>query len=219
MHANCALKMLQQCIYNVAISLHGGTGAQSSGSLPPPPWEAHSTEDSSPVTSAQYPSMIVTHAPGGLHPQGPHQMGNEQVVGMYIQPITSGHLSAINSQVRPTNQLGLHPHAMQGGPYMGMLPQPMQAGHMGTMYSQPMYGNHMAGYGYGQQQGHQYLDQRMYGLSVRDDSSVGNNYQVSTSSYVPPSKPSKPEDKLFGDLVNMAKFKSNKTTPGRADSM
>ncbi|KAF3446435.1 hypothetical protein FNV43_RR11614 [Rhamnella rubrinervis] len=196
-------------------------GAQSSGSLPPPPWEAQSTEDSSPVASAQYPQMIVTHAPGGFHPQGPQPMGNEQVVGMYIQPITSGHLSAINNQVSPTNQLGFNPHSIQGGPYMGMLPQPMQMGHMGTMYSQPspMYGNHqMAGYGYGQQQGPQYLEQRMYGLSVRDDSAVRNNYQVSTSSYAPPMKP-KPEDKLFGDLVDMAKLKSNKTTPGRAGSM
>lgn len=212
--------MLWLCIYKAVMSLRGWTGAQSSGSLPPPPWEAQSTEDSSPVTSAQYPQMIVTQAPGGLHPQGAHPMGNEQVVGMYIQPITSNHLSTINSQVGPNNQLGLHPHAIQGGPYMGMLPQPMQAGHMGTMYSQPMYGNQMAGYGYGQQQGNHYLDPRMYGLSIRDDSSLGNNYQVSTSSYVPPSgKPSKPEDKLFGDLVNMAKFKSNKTTAGRADSM
>lgn len=166
--------------------------------------------------------MIVTQAPGGSHPQGFQPMGNEQVVGMYIQPITSSHLSAINNQVTPNNQLGYHPHSVQGGPYMGMLPQPVQMGHMGAVYSQPnpMYGNHqMAGYGYGQQQGPQYLDQRMYGLSLRDDSAVRNNYQVSTSSYLPPMKPAKQEDKLFGDLVDMAKLKSNKTSPGRAGSM
>ncbi|XWS72559.1 hypothetical protein CRYUN_Cryun02cG0050200 [Craigia yunnanensis] len=193
-------------------------GAQSSGSLPPPPWEAQAA-DSSPVAGAQYPQsmvtqVVVTHA----QPQGPQHIGSDQVVGMYIQPIATGHLSAINSQAVQGNQFaGFHPQPIQGAHYMGMLPQQMPAVQMASMYPQQIYGNQMGAYGYGQQQ---YLDQQMYGLSIRDDNGMRNSpYQVSTSSYVPPRKPSKPEDKLFGDLVDMAKIKSTKSTPGRAGSM
>lgn len=201
-------------------------GSQAGGSLPPPPWEAQSADDGGPVASAQYPQplqvtqVVVTHSQAGPLPLGPQPMGNDQVVGMYVQPITGNHLSAINSQVGPSHQLGYHPQQMHGGPYMGMFPQPMQASHMGSMYPQQMYGQQMAGYGYGHhQQGPQYLEQRMYGLSVTNDNGMRNSYQVSASSYVPPSKPSKPEDKLFGDLVDMAKLKPTaKPTPGRAGS-
>ncbi|XP_030548733.1 TOM1-like protein 9 [Rhodamnia argentea] len=205
-------------------------GAQTSDSLPPPPWEAQSMENSQ-LMGTQYPQpmqgsqAVVTHAQpalSGLHPQAPYQMGNEQAMGMYMQPVAGGHLPSLNNQVVPTNQMvGLPPQPLQGGPYMGMVHQPMQVGQMAYMYPQQMYGSQVAAYGYGQQ-GAQYLDQRMYGLSVQDDSSLRNSsYQVSTSSYVPPMKPSKPEDKLFGDLVNMAKVKSSakSNTPGRAGSM
>ncbi|XWS26319.1 hypothetical protein CRYUN_Cryun26dG0021900 [Craigia yunnanensis] len=193
-------------------------GAQSSGSLPPPPWEAQAA-DYSPVAGAQYPQsmvtqVVVTHG----QPQGPQHMGSDQVVGMYIQPITTGHLSAINNQAVQGNQFaGFHPQPVHGAQYLGMLPQQMPAGQMAPMYPQHMYGNQMGAYGYGHQQ---YLDQQMYGLSIRDDNVVRNSsFQVSTSSYIPPSKPSKREDKLFGDLVDMAKVKSTKTTPGRTGSM
>ncbi|PNT33462.1 hypothetical protein POPTR_006G241000v4 [Populus trichocarpa] len=190
-------------------------GAQSSGALPPPPWEAQQA-DTSPVAGAQYPQsmqatqMVGMHSqplPSGMYPHGPQPVGNEHV-GMYMQ-------------TAPSNQfLGMNPQAMQGGQYMGMYPQPMQAGPMASMYPQQVYGNQMAGYGYGPQQGTQYLDQRMHGLSVRDDNGLRNSsYQVPTSSYVPSGKPSKPEDKLFGDLVDISKFKPGKSTPGRAGSM
>ncbi|XVE53721.1 hypothetical protein DITRI_Ditri03aG0025200 [Diplodiscus trichospermus] len=193
-------------------------GAQGSSSLPPPPWEAPAPE-SSLVAGAQYPQsmvtqVVVTHG----QPQGSQQMGNDQVVGMYIQPIRTGHFSAINHQPVQGNQFaGFHPQPVQGAQYMGMLPQQMPAGQMApVMYPQQMYGNQMGAYGYGQQQ---YLDQQMYGLSIRDDDGLRNSsYPLSTSSYFPP-RPSKPEDKLFGDLVDMAKVKSTKTTPGRAGSM
>lgn len=210
-------------------------GAQSGGSLPPPPWEAQ-VADGSPVAGTQYPQpmqvtqVVVTHAqpvPSGMHPQVLQPSGNEHAVGMYIQPITTGQLSAFNNPAVQSNQMGFHPQAVQGGQYMGMYPQPqsqpIQAGQMASMYPQQMYGNQMAGYGYGygqQQQGAQYLDQRMYGLSVRDDNNVRNSsYQVSSSSYLPLKKPAKPEDKLFGDLVDIAKFKPTKTTPESAGSM
>ncbi|XP_039018696.1 TOM1-like protein 9 isoform X1 [Hibiscus syriacus] len=223
-------------------------GAQSSASLPPPPWEAQAA-DSGSLAGAQHPQSVVT--------QGPQQMGSDQMAGMYIQPITTGHLSTITNHVAPGNQFaGYQPQPVQGQ-YMGMLPQQMPAGQMssmypqqmpagqmgsmyphqmpagqigsiypqqmpaagqmGSMYPQQMYGDQMGVYGYGQQP---YLDQQMYGLSIRDDNALRNSsYQVPTPSYVPPSKPSKPEDKLFGDLVNMAKIKSTKPTPGRAGSM
>ncbi|PPS08596.1 hypothetical protein GOBAR_AA12076 [Gossypium barbadense] len=216
-------------------------GAESSGSLPPPPWEAQAA-DSSPVAGAQHPQYV----------------GSDQMAGVYIQPTTTGHLPTTNNHVALGNQFaGYHAQPIQGAPqYTGMLPQQMPvgqmssmyphqmptgqmgsmypqqvlgaqmgsmypqqmpAGQMGSMYPQQMYGNQMGAYGYGQQQ---YLNQQMYGLSIRDDNALRNSsYQVSTSSYVPPSKPSKPEDKLFGDLVDMAKIKSTKTTPGRAGSM
>ncbi|GLU01433.1 hypothetical protein SLE2022_187400 [Rubroshorea leprosula] len=222
-------------------------GSQSSGSLPPPPWEAQPADYnpvSSPTSGAQYtPPMqlttqvVVTHS----QPQGLQPMGNDQVVGvgMYIQPITGGQLPGINNHaVQGNHMFGMHPQQFQGAPYVGMLPQQMLAGQMpsmypqqmssmypqqmSSMYPQQMYGNQMAAYGYGQGQQHgvQYLDQRMHGLSLRDDNGLRNSsYQVSTPSYVPPSKPPKPEDKLFGDLVDIAKFKPGKPTSGRAGSM
>jgi len=158
----------------------------------------------------QATQMVGMHSqplPSSMYPHGPQPVGNEHV-GMYMQ-------------TAPSNQfLGMNPQAMQGGQYMGMYPQPMQAGPMASMYPQQVYGNQMAGYGYGPQQGTQYLDQRMHGLSVRDDNGLRNSsYQVPTSSYVPSGKPSKPEDKLFGDLVDISKFKPGKSTPGRAGSM
>lgn len=150
-------------------------------------------------------------------------MGNDQVAVMYSQSIASGHHSGLNTQAIPNNQfMGYSPQPIQGGQMVGMLPQPMQAGIMSPMYAQQMYSNQMAGYGYGygQQQNPQYLDQRMYGLTVRDDIGLRNSSsQVSSSSYLPPMKPKKPEDNLFGDLVNMAKVKQTKPTSGRADTM
>lgn len=186
-------------------------GALSSSSLPPPPWEAPAA-DPSPVTVPQYPQPLVTQvvATHGQPPLGPQPMGSEQVVGIYIQPITTSHLSAINNQQQPAV---FPPQRVQGPQYnIGMVPPQMavvpQA--MAPVYPpQQLYGGHQTvpySSGYGQQQ--QYLDQQMYGLSIRDDNG-------STSSYNPPTKPSKPEDRLFGDLVDMAKIKSTKTNTAR----
>ncbi|KAI4337480.1 hypothetical protein L6164_015892 [Bauhinia variegata] len=193
-------------------------GASSSGSLPPPPWEAQPTDNGSQVAGTQQvqvTQVVMTHLQNGAHPQGPQAIGNDQMVGMYMQPNTNSHMSAINGHVGQNNLAGLHPQYTQGGvgPYMGMVPLPhqMQAGPMASMYPQQIYGNQFMGYGYGQQQGVQYVEQQMYGLSVRDDSALRNSYQVSASSYVPSGKPSKPEDKLFGDLVDMAKVKPKPT--------
>ncbi|KAK8535267.1 hypothetical protein V6N13_081407 [Hibiscus sabdariffa] len=201
-------------------------GAQSSSSLPPPPWEAQAA-DSSSLAGAQLPQSMVT--------QGPQHMGSDQMagnqfagyqpqsiqgqyMGMLPQQMPAGQMSSMYPQQMPAGQMGsMYPQQMPAGQMGSMYPQQMPAGQMGSMYPQQMYGNQMGAYGYGQQP---YLDQQMYGLSIRDDNALRNSsYQVPTSSYVPPSKPSKPEDKLFGDLVNMAKTKPTKPTPGRAGSM
>lgn len=212
------------------------TGSQTTGAFPPPPWEAQSTDDGSPVAGSHYPQtsmqvttqVIVSHG----HPQGPQSMGNEVVgIGMYIQPMTSGHMPTMNSHVNPNNQLGLYPQQIPGmqNMVMPMPPQHSQANQMTQpYYPQQMYGNHNqynTGYGYGhgqpQQAPPQYLEQQMYGMSIRDDTSMSNSSsQASALSYLPPMKPAnKPEDKLFGDLVDIAKFKPGKSPPGRAGSM
>ncbi|XP_042485791.1 TOM1-like protein 9 [Macadamia integrifolia] len=202
-------------------------GAPSSGAFPPPPWEAQPTEGSQ-MAGSQYPqplhvTQVVVNPPQPVQSGTPYQPTGNEHMGMYIQPITSGQLAAINhNQPIQGNQLvGMHPQPIQGGQMMGMLPQqPMHAGgQLTSMNQMPMQSN-MGYYGYGQPMEAQYLDQRMYGLSIQDDSALRNS-----SSYVPPSsymtlsKPSKPEDKLFGDLVSMAKVKPKNTTPGRAGSM
>ncbi|KAL3500548.1 hypothetical protein ACH5RR_039641 [Cinchona calisaya] len=204
-------------------------GGQTGGSFPPPPWEAQ-PGDSSQLPGSPKPQQVTQvivmqsqPLPSAAYPSQP--VANDQYVGMFIQPITSGQLTSVNQQAIQSNQfVGMQQQQMQGGASMGMYPQPMQPGQMPYMYPQQMYGNQMGGYGYGygQQQSTQYLDQRMSGFSMRDDSVLGNSsYPGSTPSYVhvPSGKPSKPEDKLFGDLVDISKFKPTKTTPGRAGSM
>ncbi|GAU21197.1 hypothetical protein TSUD_11140 [Trifolium subterraneum] len=199
-------------------------GAQTSGSLPPPPWEAQPEDNGSSVAGAQYAQppqyshMAMPHVQSTANHQGPQAMSYGQAGGMYMQPNPNGHMSAVNNQVG-SNQFGMHPQHIQGaaGPYMGMASHQTQGGPGVPMYPQQMYGNQFAGYGYGQQQGVQYVEQQMYGLSVRDDSYLRHSNQVPTP-YVPSGRPSKPEDKLFGDLVDMAKVKP-KPSPARAGSM
>ncbi|KAL2236059.1 UNVERIFIED_CONTAM: TOM1-like protein 9, partial [Sesamum indicum] len=213
----------------VLLVLH--VGAQSSNALPPPPWEAQPDNSDSALSQPQELQVTQVAAsssqpssPSGTFLPGSQTMTNDQVVGMHMQPITGGHLPAINNQAMQNSQM---PRGSNPQP-MGMLPQPMQSGQMVYMYPQQMYSNQMAAYGYGygygygqgQQQNAQFLEQSMSGLSVRDDISRRNSTNsVSTTSYVPSGKPSKPEDKLFGDLVDISKFKPGKTTPGRAGSM
>ncbi|KAK9148744.1 hypothetical protein Scep_007501 [Stephania cephalantha] len=197
-----------------------GMGAQSSnGDFPPPPWEVQSVDNNqvmgTPNQPMQVTQVLVTHAQptqGVLNP-----MGNE-VVGMYIQPITTGHIAAMQTQ-QP--MMGMLPQQMHGGQMMGMHPQPIHGGQLLPAQAYyPMQSNQMMGYGYGQQPGAQFLEQRMSGLAIQDGSGLrSSSYQMSSTSYVPMNKPSKPEDKLFGDLVDMAKLKPKKGLPDRAGSM
>jgi len=161
---------------------------------------------------------------GGMHLFAPQPTGNDQVAAMYSQQMAGSHIPGMNAQHMPNQMPGMYPQAYHGGSMMSMGPQPMHAAQMASMYPGQMYGNQMAGYGYGfaQQPNAQYLDQRMYGLSLRDDSSlrIGSS-QSSMASYLPPMKQQpRSEDKLFGDLVDMAKLKPTKpTTPTRTGSV
>ncbi|CAI9784851.1 unnamed protein product [Fraxinus pennsylvanica] len=198
-------------------------GAQNSGAFPPPPWEVQLDNSQIPNNQSPLQMQVTTQvrvAQSQPFPDGSYLPGspvaNDKVVGIYIQPITTGNFAPINN-----HGMGLHPQPIQS-PQMGVFSHPLQSGQMAYMYPQQMYGNQMAnyGYGYGQQQNAQFLKQNMSGLSIRDDSILRNSYSSAptpTSSYVP--RPLKPEDKLFGDLVDITKFKPTKTSPGRAGSM
>ncbi|KAJ8432396.1 hypothetical protein Cgig2_009998 [Carnegiea gigantea] len=201
-------------------------GTESGGALPPPPWESQPTETHQPFSSQdsssmQMPSLAGQQSPtfeGGLHPFVPQPNGNDQVAGMYAQQRTGGHIPSISPQSMQNNQMpGMYPSPYQGGQMMGMVPQALPGAQMGSMYPPQMYGNQMAGYGYGYTQppNAQYLDQRVYGMSLRDNASSSISNQTSMASYLPPMKQqSKGDDKLFGDLVTIAKSKPVKPTPG-----
>ncbi|XP_049415746.1 TOM1-like protein 9 [Solanum stenotomum] len=224
-------------------------GGQSSSFPPPPweaeaaensqtvgnphaqPMQNNQLLPGSPHALPMHNNQLMSGSPNALSMQNSQLMaannqqlaGGSHVHGMYAQPITGGQPAMMNQAMQNNQMVGLLPQPIQGGQSMGMLPQQMPPGHMAYMYAQQqMYGNQMAGYGYGyaQPQNTQFLNQRMSRLSVRDDGVLNNSsYPVSTPSYIPSGKPSKPEDKLFGDLVDISKFKSPKTTPGRAGSM
>ncbi|KAL2525550.1 ENTH/VHS/GAT family protein [Abeliophyllum distichum] len=206
-------------------------GAQISGALPPPPWEAQQVDNSQFANGhspdrKQVSQAVITDSqplPSGTYFQGSQPVVNGPAVGMYIQPFNRNHLTAINYQAIQNNQLvGLHSQPTLGLQSTGMFPQPMQSGQMAYMYPQQVYGNQMASYsyGYGQQPSSQFLEQSISGLSVKDDGVIRNSSnQVSTPTYAPSGKLSRPEDKLFSDLVDISKFKPIKTATGRVGSM
>ncbi|KAL6524091.1 hypothetical protein OROMI_031186 [Orobanche minor] len=188
-------------------------GAQSNA-FPPPPWEAQS-DSSFPVVSQ--PEQMQAPHQGVFNPTGPSQtVTNEHHVA---GPYSGGHLTTSNQMV------GLHPYPDPSPNAMAIYPQPMQSGQMGYTYPQQLYGSQMAmagygyGYGYGQQQNSQFLQQGMSGLSLREDSGLKKSFYSTSSSSVPTGKPSRPEDKLFGDLVDISKFKPGKMIPDKAGSM
>lgn len=206
------------------------SGSQNGGSLPPPPWESQPT-DINPSSSPQYPPAVQTspmaglQSPtfqGGMHPFHSQQIGNDQVSGMYAQHMAGGHMPGMNMHPMMNHMPGMYPQAYPGAQMMG-ISQALPGTQMNSMYPPQMYGNQMAAYSYGyaQQTDAQYIDQRMYGLSLRDDSSLKNtSSQTSMASYLPPMKSqSKGDDKLFGDLVDMAKLKPGKPTPSRTGSV
>lgn len=179
--------------------------------LPPPPWETQ-LDQSSEVTGTETQPMQGSF-PGG---------------GMYLQMMQSSHFG------------GMHPGWMQGNRVMYDSPflnsqQPdmylsqTQSSQSPGVYSQPIQGGHSTGYNayeahfydqrppYPTYTGPNEISQGMYGLSMQDGSTymnAGPSHQMPTPSYIQQqsTKPSKPEDMLFCDLVNMAKSKQNKPT-------
>ncbi|XP_075518194.1 TOM1-like protein 9 [Primulina tabacum] len=197
-------------------------GAQSGGAFPPPPWEAQ-LDDSRPAINHPQ-QMQVTNVAVHLQPSP----NGTYIPGSTTVPITGSHFSGMNSLPVQNNQIV--PQPVQNQLPMGMYPQPLQSGQMTYVYSQQTYGDQTVPYGYsygcgygyvqGPQHNAQFLEQNMSGLSMRDDTALRtSSYAVPTPSYVPPGKPNKPEDKLFGDLVDITKFKPAKSTPDRAGSM
>uniref|UniRef100_M4F0D9 VHS domain-containing protein n=1 Tax=Brassica campestris TaxID=3711 RepID=M4F0D9_BRACM len=193
-------------------------GAQDSMAFPPPPWEAQhqdyspTAESGSPFSRQMHQTQVAfTHAQ--QYPQMP-QTG---------QPVN-------NSPYPQMPQTGSGMYMQQPMPNQAHQAQQQQQMMMAQYYAQQQqqqaYGTQMGGYGYGynqqqQQGGRPYLDQQMYGLSMRDQTSHHVSSSSSTTSYLPPTKPkNKPEDKLFGDLVDISKFKpTTKPTSGRAGTM
>ncbi|KAK6912059.1 GAT domain [Dillenia turbinata] len=202
-----------------------GYGSAGGGAFPPPPWETQTEDnmqlvpgnyypqqpgdnmqlvpanrypqhpaDNTQMVPSNYPQqmqvtqVLVTHTQptnNGMHPQHPYR--SNQVVGMFVQPITNGQLTEIQNQ-----HMQNYYQYYQGNQVVGM-----------QMQGPGMYAEQIPGFGSQQMQ---YLDQNMQGLSVSD------NNVVRRSSYNGPSSgpmrgPPRPEDKLFGDLVNMAKTK------------
>lgn len=192
------------------------TGADDQdGAFPPPPWEKQPSQYDLPDQSPQpgQPQSVPTSQAGGMQPQ---PMPNFQV--------------GAAMQLQHSQFTGLQPQVEQGSHYAGMY-LPLQNS---QMYPQQMLGGQgaqaMSGYAYGQQPDAQFYDPtrspypystpnelsyRMHGLSVQDHNAYASNASASSSSYLQhSSKPSRPEDKLFGDLVTMAKTKQNKPTHG-----
>ncbi|ONK67038.1 uncharacterized protein A4U43_C06F15010 [Asparagus officinalis] len=175
----------------------------------------------------------------GAFPPPPWEV--QQSDGQDSQSIQNGHVGGMQPNFLQTNQFGgLQPQPIQNPQYMGTSPY----GQVGGIYPQPMqpmmpqqqaiYGGQMVmGYGYGplpnaqfyhqRTQSYPYgapndLSQRMYGLSTQDNSSY-NHIPTSTSYLSQSNKPSRPEDKLFGDLVNMAKTKPSKAGINKVGSL
>ncbi|WOL00800.1 target of Myb protein 1-like [Canna indica] len=211
--------------YNSQHQALGHGADDQDGALPPPPWELQSTHIEVP----------------GYQPQPAHLEGMplepfpvDRPGGMPYQLMYGNQLGGMQAQYKlATQHPGLQPQLVQSNQFLGTYP-PMQNTQMTAMYQQQMrrgdmgstgqqYGQ-MTGYGYGQQQYE--LSQRMYGLSVQDNGMNGSmstsyQHQMPTSSpYLQQSnKPLKPEDKLFGDLVNLAKTKQSKPAVAKVESL
>lgn len=137
------------------------------------------------------------------------------------QPLT---LQQQHFQTEETGEIITYSPRIQGSQPMGMRPLLDQA----CSYSQSIQGAQMASYNYSQQPESQLygynasdsysntneLCDGLYGLSMQDRyMNAGLSYQMpsSSSSYLQqPVKQFKAEDNLFGDLVSMAKAKTNK---------
>lgn len=201
------------------------------GDFPLPPWESQPAQTNQlPGQQHQVPQAMQASSITAM--QSPPTMQNG-LPGVPHAPLSPGAQTGVMfPQTAQINQLGgmYHPQ-MQINQAGGMYAPPIHGGPFLAIPQQPMYGIQMSGYLQGPHQIYDQmrqvypypnpnpnlLSQRMYGLSMQDNTymNTGSSYQrpSSSSSYLPTmstNKPQKPEDKLFGDLVNMAKSKTNK---------
>nr|XP_018681827.1 PREDICTED: target of Myb protein 1 isoform X2 [Musa acuminata subsp. malaccensis] len=214
------------------------------GILPLPPWQAQ------PVRTTELPNfqpqpMQNGHLGGVNSLPGPiNQPGSMQLQAPQSMP--GSFMGVMHPQFMLGTQFGgLQPQFVQGNQYVGqngqmtaIYSQQMLGGHLPAINQQTLSGAQMTGFGYRKQPESQFYDprvtaynysspeeisQRMYGLSMQDNSMFVNktsSYQSSMPSYLHQSNmPSKPDDKLFGDLVNMAKAKQNNPTSNKVGSL
>ncbi|XP_047327863.1 TOM1-like protein 8 [Impatiens glandulifera] len=209
-------------------------GSHTNCSFPPPPWETQSMDSDQPLSPPYHPTVQVTQVIiTSSHPMS--NQGNQQVIVTQSHPMPNqGSPRGANEHNMmyppPTMNLGLPaPPTIQT--YSS--PQIIQTGQTSYGYGsgnqnqqQQMYSNQAAGgygygygYGYGQQQNTPLVENRMSSLSIKDDSVYrSSSYSSPTPSYVTP-KTANIEDKLFGDLIDLTKFKPGKATHGKAESM
>ncbi|CAM0880530.1 unnamed protein product [Alopecurus aequalis] len=170
----------------------------------------------------QQTQPMYSNQPGAMLPQA---MQPSQTAGAQMQPGYGnqfGHLPP-QSMAMPGMQFGgMQPSPMPGAQPGMMYAQQMPGTQFGGMPQQQMYGRQMASqYAYVQQSAAQYynqggsmygypgtndLSQNMSGLSMQNSPYMGMNSSYQTT---PSSSPSmgQPEDKLFGDLLSIAKTK------------
>ncbi|KAF3333175.1 target of Myb protein 1-like isoform X1 [Carex littledalei] len=159
------------------------------GSQPPAPWEAVSTnpfQDNQMSLQTTYPSQQLQPYPN-QQPQ-PMQVAQSGYVTVVPQPVIIGQVSTLQPMGTPAyspySQIQMMPIANQQTMYAGQMPQ---------MYVQNAYA-----YGYG----------NLYGTSLQENM---NLYNQTPSTKVQQSNiQSQPKDTMFGDLVNMSKYKQNK---------
>uniref|UniRef100_A0A7N0UXL8 Uncharacterized protein n=2 Tax=Kalanchoe fedtschenkoi TaxID=63787 RepID=A0A7N0UXL8_KALFE len=185
-------------------------GVYGSGVLPPPPWEIQ--QENYGTECQQQESDIQMTQATGIHTQHPdsmqpHPFGLNPGMTMYLQPMPNGQMGMVYYQPIQTTQRIKTPEGFIGNPKL------MQAAAAASLYAQSMPGNQYQNYG----SMHQYPVQPMYAMPVGDQSCFNNTpYQMQpTASSAPMRGPSNgAEDKLFGDLVNLAKVKPKTSPPG-----
>lgn len=159
---------------------------QNDSSFPRPPWETQPDESNTQVVE-QYPEMYI-------HPQVQQTVSYGQQNAVYPQ----GEYMGNNVYLEPANQ------PFQNNQYAWTQQPQQQTGRIqpGQMYPQHTHGYQMQGYGYLNSYGQQ------------DPQLLQRQMTSSAQSYSSASKPKNSEDKLFGDLVDISKFKSAKSNAG-----
>lgn len=173
------------------------TGSSNhNGSLPPAPWEAVTTnpfqenqsnfQTSYPTQQLQsYPTQQLQPYPN-QQPQ-PMQVAQPGFVTVVPQPVIIGQVGSLQtmgtSAYSPYPQIQVMPIANQQTLYAGQMPQ---------MYVQNTYA-----YGYG----------NLYGASMQEN--IGLYNQTPSTKVQQSNIQSKPKDNMFGDLVNMSKYRQS----------